>query len=106
MGKIDWLGFFFPTEYDWIRQSQIDWFLQESGKSFSSSCCRFTDMIVASINPIWRPFRPDTGRDLGSSWTRQEQVTPSVMKLAKPNALMFFHIPLLVDSALSDHCVF
>jgi hypothetical protein len=63
-------------------------------------------MIVASINPIQRPFTPDTGKDLGPSWGRQDQVTPNVLKLAKPNALMFFHIPLLVDSALSDHSVF
>jgi len=78
VGKLNWLGFFTPTEYDWIRQSQIDWFLQES----------------ASINPIRRPFTPDTGKDFGSSWSRQDQVTPNVLKLAKPNALMFFHIPL------------
>lgn len=51
-GVFDWFGFFIPTEYDWIRQvgdsrflflatpfipnytqSQIDWFLQESGTS-------------------------------------------------------------------------
>ena len=30
-GFIDWFGFFTPTEYDYIHQSQIDWFLQESG---------------------------------------------------------------------------
>ena len=34
VGKLNWLGFFTPSEYDWIRQSQIDWFLQESGKNF------------------------------------------------------------------------
>jgi hypothetical protein len=27
----DWLGFFAPTEYDWIHEDQINWFLQESG---------------------------------------------------------------------------
>ena len=109
MGKLNWLGFFSPTEYDWIRQSQIDWFLQESGKSplfFASLVCRFTDTIVASINPIQRPFTPDTGKDFGSIWGRQKQVTPDVLKLAKPNALMFFHIPLLVNSTLSDDSVF
>jgi len=78
VGKLNWLGFVTPTEYDWIRQSQIDWFLQES----------------ASINPIQRPFSPDTGKDFGSSWRRQDQITPDLIKLAKPNALMFFHIPL------------
>jgi hypothetical protein len=30
-GLIDWFGFFLPTEYDYIHQDQIDWFLQESG---------------------------------------------------------------------------
>jgi hypothetical protein len=53
-------------------------------------------MIVAAINPIKRPFSPDTGKDFGSIWRRQDQVTPNV-KMAKPNALMFFHIPLFVD---------
>ena len=109
MGKLNWLGFVLPTdiEYDWIRQSQIDWFLQESGKVFCFwKCVSLTDMMtVASINPIQRPFTPDTGKDFGSIWTRQKQVTPNVLKLAKPNALMFFHIPLLVDSALYDHSV-
>jgi predicted MPP superfamily phosphohydrolase len=30
-GIIDWFGFLRATEYDYIHQSQIDWFLQESG---------------------------------------------------------------------------
>ena len=30
-GITDWFGFWAPTEYDWIHQDQIDWFLQESG---------------------------------------------------------------------------
>ncbi|KAJ7180636.1 Metallo-dependent phosphatase-like protein [Mycena filopes] len=79
-GVYNFWGLFTPTEYDWIRQSQIDWFLQES----------------ASINPIQRPFVPDTGKDLGHVWERQnsDQLTPEVSKLAKPNALMFFHMPL------------
>ncbi|KAF7356643.1 AIP3 domain-containing protein [Mycena venus] len=46
-----------PTAYDWIRQNQIDWFLQES----------------ASIQPIIRPFIPDTGKDLGHIWDRQSE---------------------------------
>ncbi|KAJ2918633.1 hypothetical protein MD484_g1753, partial [Candolleomyces efflorescens] len=80
-GFLDWLGFFNPTEYDYIRQNQIDWFLQES----------------ASIKSIDRPFKPDTGKDLGDAWKRQDisdQITPTTRKLAKPNALMFFHMPL------------
>ncbi|KAK0457796.1 Metallo-dependent phosphatase-like protein [Desarmillaria tabescens] len=63
-----------------LGSDQIDWFLQESG----------------SISPIERPFSPDTGKDFGDSWTKrqEDQVTPITTKLAKPNALMFFHIPL------------
>ncbi|KAK1221102.1 Phosphatase dcr2 [Marasmius sp. AFHP31] len=76
-GVFDWFGFFRGTEYDWIRQNQIDWFLQESSK----------------IDPIERPFHPDGAKDLGNVWKRQE-VTPQTSRLAKPNALMFFHIPL------------
>ncbi|KAF8956921.1 Metallo-dependent phosphatase-like protein [Flammula alnicola] len=85
-GFLDFFGFFTPTEYDWIRQNQIDWFLQES----------------ASIKQIERPFRPDTGKDLGSVWARQDQITPITRKLAKPNALMFFHIPLPESYSKAD----
>ncbi|KAF9266823.1 Metallo-dependent phosphatase [Marasmius fiardii PR-910] len=77
-GVLDWFGFFKGTEYDWIHQDQIDWFLQESSK----------------IDPIERPFHPDGAKDLGNIWKRQDQVTPEARRLAKPNALMFFHIPL------------
>ncbi|KAK0203023.1 Metallo-dependent phosphatase-like protein [Desarmillaria ectypa] len=79
-GFYNFWGAFMPTAYDWIRQDQIDWFLHESG----------------SISPIERPFSPDTGKDFGDSWTKrqEDQVTPITTKLAKPNALMFFHIPL------------
>ncbi|KAI9573783.1 Metallo-dependent phosphatase-like protein [Boletus coccyginus] len=74
-GYWDWFGYFFPTEYDWIHTDQIEWFLQQS----------------ASIDPVERPFQPDTD-DL---WERQsDQIAPTTRKLAKPNALMFFHIPL------------
>jgi hypothetical protein len=79
-GVFDWFGWFHGSEYDWIRQSQIDWFLQESG----------------SINPIERPFTPDGAKDLGDVWKRQgvDQVTPDTRRFIKPNAIMFFHIPL------------
>ena len=94
-GITDWFGFWRPTEYDYIHKDQINWFLQES----------------ARINPIERPFTPDGAKDFGDIWSRQaaraqedrhrhvearqsEQVTPQTTKLAKPNALMFFHIPL------------
>lgn len=81
-GIMDWFGFWRPTEYDYLHKDQINWFLQES----------------ARINPIERPFTPDGSKDFGDVWGREEerrqQVTPETTKLAKPNALMFFHIPL------------
>ena len=45
---------------------------------------------------IERPFSPDGGSDFGHIWKRQssDQIRPQSNKLAKPNALMFFHIPL------------
>jgi len=86
-GYLDWFGFFTPTEYDWIHEDQINWFLQES----------------AAIEPIKRPFTPDSGRDLGNIWQRQDQVVPNTRRLAKPNALMFFHIPLQETYNTPDH---
>ncbi|KAG6331867.1 hypothetical protein ID866_7223 [Astraeus odoratus] len=82
-GYFDWFGYFWPSEYDWIHGAsffdQIEWFLQQS----------------ASISPIERPFTPDTTSDLGDLWRRQsDQLPPTTRKLARPNALMFFHIPL------------
>ena len=54
---------------------------------------------IAAISPIERPFVPDGSKDLGGAWAESrepspQQVAPSQRKLAKPNALMFFHIPL------------
>ncbi|KAF8556455.1 Metallo-dependent phosphatase [Imleria badia] len=78
-GYLDWFGYFFPTEYDWIHTDQIGWFLQQSG----------------SIEPIERPFQPDTSEDFDDLSERQsDQIAPTTRRLAKPNALMFFHIPL------------
>lgn len=63
-------------------RSQIKWFLNAS----------------ASISPIERPFHPDGTEDLGKIWARAS--TPSRLArqesktLAKPNAIMWFHIPL------------
>ena len=51
--------------------------------------------ILGSINPIVRPFTPDGSKDFGNIWERQQH-PPATQKLAKPNALMFFHIPLYV----------
>jgi hypothetical protein len=86
-GVYNFWGLFRPTAYDWIRQTQTDWFLQES----------------ASINPIQRPFVPDTGKDFGHIWERQsdDQLTPQ-SKLAKPNAMMFFHMPLPETYSTAD----
>ncbi|KAF9815990.1 hypothetical protein IEO21_04240 [Rhodonia placenta] len=87
-GFWDWFGFFVPTEYDWIHQDQINWFLQQS----------------SWVDPIERPFTPDSGKDLGDVWKRQaaDQITPGAKRLAKPNALMFFHIPLQESYAAAD----
>ncbi|KAG8961718.1 hypothetical protein FRC03_005045, partial [Tulasnella sp. 419] len=88
-------SFWKPAEYDWIKpvsdplilvgqfistltqlQSQIDWFLEESKK----------------IDMIERPFTPDGAKDLDKVWKNARDETNK--RLAKPNALMFFHIPL------------
>ncbi|OJA13538.1 hypothetical protein AZE42_07319 [Rhizopogon vesiculosus] len=83
----DWFGSFVPTEYDWIHEDQINWFLEESAK----------------IQLIERPFTPDTGKDFSSIWKRQsDQITPTTRKLAKPNAMMFFHIPLQESYGIAD----
>ncbi|RDX54151.1 Metallo-dependent phosphatase [Lentinus brumalis] len=86
-GVWDWWGIFHPTEYDYLRQNQIDWFLQES----------------SSIDAIERPFIPDGAKDLGGIWARQNgQVVPGERRLAKPNALMFFHIPMQESYSAAD----
>jgi hypothetical protein len=79
----------FRAYFAWVKvvalKDQINWFLQQSG----------------SIDPIERPFSPDTADDFGDLWKRQsDQIAPTTRKLAKPNALMFFHIPLYVPSRL------
>lgn len=86
-GFWDFFGLFQPTAYDWIRESQINWFLERS----------------ASINQIERPFTPDSGKDFGNMWAkRQDQLVPDIKRLAKPNALMFFHIPLPESYSKAD----
>lgn len=122
-GFIDWLGYFFPTEYDWIHQVALRpldhlesihvihlYFrikLTGSYKSpvrlsgLSGSLQSFNHHFTAAIDPIERPFVPDGAKDIGDLWGRQaaDQVTPDTRRLAKPNALMFFHIPLCVSIA-------
>lgn len=65
-------------EYDYIKPSQIDWFKN----------------VSASVKPIERPFRPDGGADLGHIWGRSRFARQEERHLAKPNAMMWFHIPL------------
>jgi hypothetical protein len=83
-----------PLEYDYLRESQIEWYLSES----------------SAIDPIERPFTPDGGKDLGKIWRKRRAGMRRMdleerqaaaggnasggKKLAKPNAMMFFHIPL------------
>ncbi|KAF8519664.1 Metallo-dependent phosphatase-like protein [Gautieria morchelliformis] len=85
-GFFDFFGFV-PTSYDYLKDTQIEWFLSESAK----------------ISPIKRPFVPDGARDLGNLWKRQA-VLPSESRLAKPNAMMFFHIPLPEASSICLSC--
>lgn len=71
-------------DYDYIKPSQIDWFLD----------------LSASVKPIERPFHPDGGTDLDPTWSsrkrrlEKQHKRQSGVTLAKPNAIMFFHIPL------------
>ena len=48
-GIIDWFGFLRPTEYDYIHQNQIDWFLKESGVFLPVVFClaRAKDVLVS-----------------------------------------------------------
>lgn len=99
-----------PSTYDYIhdvsslywilwilsnnKQSQTQWFLSESCKLLIPTWRTIIFIILAKIAPIERPFAPDGAKDLGHSWKRQGVVTEGGKRLAKPNALMFFHIPL------------
>ncbi|CAG7851579.1 SubName: Full=Related to DCR2-dosage-dependent cell cycle regulator {ECO:0000313/EMBL:CCA72678.1} [Serendipita indica DSM 11827] len=87
-GVWDWFGFT-PTEYDYLRQSQIDWFLHES----------------SLVSKLERPWHPDGGRDLGHSWRRSTQGKrrqEEQRKLLKPNAMMFYHIPIPETYSTAD----
>ncbi|OCF33844.1 hypothetical protein I316_04556 [Kwoniella heveanensis BCC8398] len=72
------------ADYDYIKASQLDWYRN----------------VSASIKPIARPFRPDGADDLGHIWRRHSPArlradgSSSGQTLAKPNAMMWFHIPL------------
>ena len=52
-GFIDWFGFFTPTEYDYIHQSQIDWFLQESGAYINNeSSLRWSLISISQVQSM------------------------------------------------------
>ena len=61
------------------------------------------------MKPIERPFHPDGGEDLGNIW-RASRRGPSRLSpranLAKPNAMMWFHIPLPEAYNPADHAGF
>ena len=54
-GFFDWLGFFNPTEYDYIHQDQIDWFLEESG---TFVLCRLSNRSLTGppVNSVNRSY--------------------------------------------------
>ncbi|BEI81811.1 hypothetical protein CcaverHIS002_0209710 [Cutaneotrichosporon cavernicola] len=70
---------FVQPGYDYIRESQTEWFRKTS----------------ATVDPIERPFRPDGADDLGKIWKRRLGRRQSTPTFAKPNAMMWFHIPLV-----------
>ena len=49
-GALNWLGLFCGSEYDWIRESQINWFLQESDMWSSLQHLRSADVPSVSVN--------------------------------------------------------
>jgi len=62
--------------------------------------------LLGSINVIERPFTPDGVKDLSDIWKRQggDQITPNTRRLAKPNAILFSHMPLYVPSLPAHVC--
>lgn len=70
-------------------------------------CTQLVTPSLGSIDPIERPFTPDGAKDLITIWERQgvDQVTPDTKRLAKPNAIMFFHIPLYAPPFFVWTCV-
>ena len=69
-------------DYGFIQPSQIEWYTNTS----------------SHIQPIERPFRPDGASDLGHVWAKRARPIrlprQDDKRLAKPNAMMWFHIPL------------
>jgi hypothetical protein len=54
-GLIDWFGFFQPTEYDYIHQDQIDWFLQESGVFVACSILKWAKRVCCNLR-VDKPY--------------------------------------------------
>jgi hypothetical protein len=49
-GYLDWLGAH-PTAYDWIRDTQTNWFLQESGQCPKSLVCARAHPAAQALCP-------------------------------------------------------
>ncbi|CAO1634671.1 unnamed protein product [Parajaminaea phylloscopi] len=73
-----------PKEYDYVRQDQIDWVKSQLNESKS----------------YLRPYKPDGGVDLpAQNWVRSGEErwdahAAQGTRLAKPNAMLFVHIPV------------
>ncbi|CAE6397275.1 unnamed protein product [Rhizoctonia solani] len=94
------LAWWKELEYDYLRDSQITWFLGESKK----------------IHAIERPFSLNAKRDPGRILRRDRKRRLDLLerqattggnasggkKLAKPNAMTFFHIPLKMSTEPAD----
>lgn len=65
------------TEFDWLKESQINWYRNQSALQPS----------------LLRPYKPSsTGAAMSTTKMMRRQQMPR--KLRKPPAIMFFHIPL------------
>ena len=78
----------FTTRYDWIKQSQIDWY----------------EKTAQSIKPILRPFRtPDLSHEDAAFGLSTDSIPKLELDgrqhdnqtLRKPMAMAFWHIPLI-----------
>jgi hypothetical protein len=80
-----------PREPEYVRLSfshpnllisrSVSWFLEQSSR----------------VPMIQHPWKPDGGKDLSAVWTKRGGKTRQATEnrtLAKPNALMFYHIPI------------
>ncbi|KAJ9094706.1 hypothetical protein QFC21_005863 [Naganishia friedmannii] len=83
-------------DYDYIKPSQIAWFKEES-KAIRAIERPFTPDGADDLGKIWKPRRAagktNPGKE-GSGKSRFKPEQDEDKTLAKPNAIMFFHIPL------------